>query len=337
MQNTTENLHQLASVIIQSLYNIQKQKTSNTNILLWCLLIFFTSQFSFAQDSIVLDASVSEKKMLKFEEFFFEAITEKAINNYQKAIDNLEECNTILPNNKAVLFELSKNYYYLNKIPEALIYGEEALSQEKDNLWILEHIVAIHKKNRNFSDAIKTQKIIAEKHPKKKRALVFLHLQNNDRASAIRVLDELAEAKMLDSRLRAIRESMFPMVKTRKLETKTQNSKEENLKILFKKDKSFKILTKLLNSLDKENDASLLSYSEEGMSLFPAQPIVYLMNGKALNKNKQFKKAVESLQNGIDFVIDDKSLKNRFYNELIKAYKGLGDSKNVIKYQKKRK
>ncbi|AUC16713.1 hypothetical protein BTO06_16860 [Tenacibaculum sp. SZ-18] len=324
-------------MIIQNLYNTQQNNTLNTNILRWCLLIFFISQFSFAQDSIVLDASVSEKKMLKFEEFFFEAITEKAINNYQKAIDYLEECNTILPNNKAVLFELSKNYYYLNKTPEALIYGEEALSQEKDNLWILEHIVAIHKKNRNFPDAIKTQKIIAKKFPKKKRALVFLHLQNNDRQSAIRLLDELAEAKMLDSRLRAIKRSMFPMAKTRKLEAITQNTKKENLKTLFKKNKSFQVLTKLLDSLDKENDASLLIYSEQGLSLFPAQPIVYLMNGKALNKNKQFKKAVESLQNGIDFVIDDKALTNRFYNELIKAYQGLGDSKNVNKYQKKRK
>ncbi|TCP27863.1 hypothetical protein EV195_10122 [Tenacibaculum skagerrakense] len=339
MLNTTENLHLSVSVIIQNLYNIQKHIARNTKKLFWCLLLFCTVQVSFSQDSIVLESSISEKKLIKFEEHFFEAITQKAINNYQNAIDNLEECNTILPNNKAVLFELSKNYYYLNKLPEALIYGEEAISQDKDNVWILEHLVTVHKKNRNFDEAIIIQQKIAEKHPKKKSALVFLYLQNDNREAALKVLDQLAEAKMLDSRLRTIRKSML-LVKSdppRRLNEvpKTDNDKQD-LKILFEKEKSFKVLTDLLDELDKENSELLLNYSERGMNLFPAQPIVYLMNGKALNKNKQFKKAIESLENGIDFVIDDKSLENRFYNELIKAYKALGDDKNVHKYQKKR-
>ncbi|MFY7671892.1 tetratricopeptide repeat protein [Tenacibaculum sp. MEBiC06402] len=328
-------------VIIQNLHNIQKQ-TLHPNIskFYWCLLLFFVTQFSFGQDSIVLESSVSEKKLIQFEEHFFEAITQKAIDNYQNAIDNLEECNILLPNNKAVLFELSKNYYYLNKLPEALLYAQEALNLEKDNLWMLEHLVKIHKKNRNFDEAIIVQQRIAEKHPKKKRALVFLYLQNDNREGAIKILDQLAEAKMLDSRLRTIRKSML-LVKTKPPRPLRQapktNGTKEDLKLLFEQKKSFKVLTELLDELDKENNTLLLNYSERGMSLFPAQPIVYLMNGKALNKNKQFKKAIESLQNGIDFVIDDKSLENRFYNELIKAYKALGDSKNVNKYQKKRK
>ncbi|CAL2080752.1 hypothetical protein [Tenacibaculum sp. 190524A05c] len=339
MQNITENLPLSVSVIIQSLYNIKNKFNLNTNVYYWCLLLFFIAHFSFGQDSIVLESSISEKKMIKFEEHFFEAITQKAIDNYENAIDNLEECNEILPNNKAVLFELSKNYYYLNKFPEALIYGDKALKLEQDNVWILEHIVNIHKKNRNFDDAIIVQQKIAEKHPKKKRALVFLYLQNNNRSAAMEVMNQLAEAKMLDSRLRSLRKRMQNIAKKTSNSTavKTTSNGKKDLKILFEKEKSFSVLTDLLAELDKEDNELLLNYSERGMSLFPAQPIVYLMNGKALNKNKQFKKAIESLQNGIDFVIDDKSLEKRFYNELIKAYKALGDTKNVNKYQKKSK
>ncbi|CAL2062047.1 hypothetical protein [Tenacibaculum sp. 190524A05c] len=339
MQNITENLPLSVSVIIQSLYNIKNKFNLNTNVYYWCLLLLFSAHFSFGQDSIVLESSISEKKMIKFEEHFFEAITQKAIDNYENAIDNLEECNEILPNNKAVLFELSKNYYYLNKFPEALIYGDKALKLEQDNVWILEHIVNIHKKNRNFDDAIIVQQKIAEKHPKKKRALVFLYLQNNNRSAAMEVMNQLAEAKMLDSRLRSLRKRMQNIAKKGSNSTavKTTSNGKKDLKILFEKEKSFSVLTDLLAELDKEDNELLLNYSERGMSLFPAQPIVYLMNGKALNKNKQFKKAIESLQNGIDFVIDDKSLEKRFYNELIKAYKALGDTKNVNKYQKKRK
>ena len=47
----------------------------------------------------------------KFQTAFFEAIKQKGIENYGKAIDLLETCNTQHPNNAAINFELGKNYY----------------------------------------------------------------------------------------------------------------------------------------------------------------------------------------------------------------------------------
>ncbi|CAM1342172.1 tetratricopeptide repeat protein [Tenacibaculum amylolyticum] len=297
----------------------------------------FLTFSSYAQDSIVLESSISEKKQINFEQYFFDAITQKAIYNYQKAIDYLEECNAIIPDNKAVLFELSKNYYFLNKLPEAIIYGNKALELEANNVWILEHLVNVYKKSRNFEAAIAIQQKLGERFPKKKRPLVYLHLQNNDRNSAKKVLEELATAKLLNSRLRSLRTKILRIgtpTPPKKLTT-SKTTVRNNLEERFEKEKSFTNLSDLLVKLDKDGNNSLLGYSEQGISLFPAQPFVYLMNGKALNKNKQFKKAIESLQNGIDFVIDDQQLENHFYNELVKAYKALGDTKNVNKYQKK--
>ena len=84
-----------------------------------------------------------------------------------------------------------------------------------------------------------------------------------------------------------------------------------------------------------KNTNVLLSYSNVGLELFPAQAFVYLMNGKALNQNKDFKKAIEQLTNGIDFVIDDTTLEADFYDELAKSYNGLGNSKEAIKNKNK--
>ncbi len=301
---------------------------------LFCTLLFFFSFFLNAQDSIVLNASIAEKKTLEFEQFFFDAITEKAINNYKKAIEKLEECNSIIPNNKAVLFELSKNYFSLNKITEALEYGNQALELDKGNIWILKHLVATHRKGRNFSSAIDFQKMVATINPKEQRALVYLHLQNNDRKSAENLLDKLAEAKLLDARLRSLRSKIMDNDKTPKIaENKTKRN--QSLKSRFNKEKSYPVLVELLSKLDQQNDTELLPFSEKGITLFPAQPLMYLINGKALNKYKQYKKAIESLQNGIDFVIDDSKLEHLFYNELLKAYTALKDTKNINKYQKK--
>lgn len=314
------------------IHTIQK---SRMKIIASSFLIFL-SGISNAQDSLVLDSNIKEKQEIDFQKHLFDAMTSKATKNYLKAIESLEECNRLLPNEKAVLFELSKNYYFLNKVPEALDYAQQALALDTENVWLLEHLVAIYKKDRNFEEAIAVQEKIGAKYPKKRQQIVFLHLQNNDKDSAQKLLNELADAKLLNARLRSLKKKMEGIDEPPRIRTKTPTL-SGSLEERFQKEKSFPVLNKLLTKLDNENNSELLNYSEQGMSLFPAQPIVYLMNGKALNNNKEFKKAIESLQNGIDFVIDDKNLENRFYSELVKAYKALGDAKNVDKYQKKLK
>ena len=169
---------------------------------------FLFSLFSFlmnAQDSIVPQSSITEKKNLEFQEFFFNALSEKAIGNHQKAIQNLEEANQLISNNKAVLFELSKNYLSLNKPFEATGFANQALEKDPENLWVLEHLVKVYKWDRNYNDAIKIQQKIAAIYPKKKQELVYLFLQNSNVVSAKKILKELEEAKLLTARLRRIK------------------------------------------------------------------------------------------------------------------------------------
>lgn len=323
-------------MIIQNLHNIYKEK--KRTLILFAIFCFLFSATLNAQDSIVPQAGIDEKTSLEFQEHFFKAITEKAINNHESAVDNLQECNSLLPKNVAVLFELSKNYLLLNKPNEAVTYAEEALQIEPNNIWLLEHLVSAHRKQYQMDDAIEVQKRIVALVPKKKRQLVFLHLQNKDKDSAKRILEELAKEKMLTPRLKRIKASLDINGSSKKSKTVlATTTSEQNLELRYKKEKSFQSLKNLLTDLDQKNNIDLLKYSEEGLSLFPAQPIVYLMNGKALNKQNQYKKAIESLQNGVDFVIDDAKMENHFFNELIKAYQGLGDKKNVNKYKSKLK
>ncbi len=326
-------------MIIQSLHkiSIEKRREKREKIIFSkVILSFFFLLFSFflnAQDSIPASVNTAEKNNIEFQQHFFKALSDKAIFNYQKAIQGLEKCNRILPNNKAVLFELSKNYEKLGRNPEALTYIDLALELEPNNVWMLEHKVFTLRKLANFSDAIITQQKIAATHPKKKQLLVFLHLQNKDLPSAKKVLAELKEAKLLNSRLRSIERKINARKTTEEQPTKiTENL---NPKSLFEKEKSYKNLKALLDKLATDNDADLLKYSEQGLSLFPAQPFVYLMNGKAFNNNKEYKKALETLQNGIDFVIDNNEIEAKFYLEMSKAYQGLNNIKKANSYKNK--
>lgn len=301
------------------------KQESRIKVFISSFLILY-SVFIYSQDSVSASLGVNEKNNIKFQNNFFNALSQKAILNYKKAIEYLDNCNQLVPNNKSVLFELSKNYLKLNRNGEALEYIELALNKEPHNLWLLEHKVIILKKFFRFDEAILTQKKIIEKYPKKKRPLIFLHLQNKDITAAKEVLSELENDKLLNSRLRRIQEKLNNTKKEVKKHKK--NVVNTNLKDVFEIKKTYNNLKALLEELTLNNDVDLLKYSEQGLTLFPAQPLVYLMNGKALNRINQHKKALESLQNGIDFVIDNNQIEANFYLEMAVAYEGLN---NVVK------
>lgn len=304
--------------------------------LLFSILFILFSLFptnTFSQDSIPLATDLTEEKELKFQQFFFKALSEKSIGNYQKAIQNLENCNQILSNDVAVFFEFSKNYLLLNNTLEAKEYVLRALEKDPENIWMLKHLVTIHKKDGSFAEAITIQQRVIQQNPNEKENLVRLHLQNRDYKSAMDLMNLIEEEKGLSKNLKRIKESL----EQRKTKLFAEDKKNDIASLIhqFKSDKSYTILAQILEQSQNNSD-QLLTYSEEGIALFPAQPYVYLMNGKALNNQKNYKKALTILESGIDFVIED-SMEADFYVEMANAYKGLGNLEEEKKYREKYK
>ena len=77
----------------------------------------------------------------------------------------------------------------------------------------------------------------------------------------------------------------------------------------------------LLIQLDLNLDEKASKNSQDALDLFPAQPILYLINGVAHNKLNQPKKAIEKLEAGLDYVVDDLKMESDFYTQLSVAYK----------------
>jgi len=86
----------------------------------------------------------------------------------------------------------------------------------------------------------------------------------------------------------------------------------------------------LLIQLDLDMDEKAATKSGEALELFPAQPILYLINGVANNKLNQPKKAIEKLEAGLDYIIEDLKMESDFYIQLSMAYKL---SNNISKSQ----
>jgi len=79
----------------------------------------------------------------------------------------------------------------------------------------------------------------------------------------------------------------------------------------------------------------LLEDSNKAMKIYPAQPFLYLMNGVALNSIRKYRDAIEILNSGLEYLVEDNELEAQFMEQLSLSYKGLGENKAATSYYKK--
>ncbi len=289
-----------------------------------------------------------EQQNINFQTFFFEALAQKAIGNYDKAIYALEACHDIDKKDRAVLFELSKNYTYQLKYTEAEYYAQMALELEPENIYMLRHLKEIKTKQNDFNGAISVQKRIIELNPDEEADLVILYIKSGEIEQAVSLLRKLDAENKIPEGLIALKESLLQQgaaaasgaIETIDPDEETENglmaspvSRNETLLQAYERDKSYQNLVPLLErELKTKQFLELLEHSEEGLSLFPAQPLVYLMKGTALIQLRKNADAVEVLEEGMDFLIDDPEMEVRFLEQLSLAYKAMGDNKKATEF-----
>lgn len=289
---------------------------------------------SFSQDSITTVNNITEEKEIQFQESFFKALKEKSISNYEKAIENLEICNAILPKNKTIFFELSKNYLLLNKTNEAKEYIELALELEPNNIWMLLHLVAIQKKDRNYNEAIKTQLKVVDQNSSQQKALIRLYYLNEEYSNALSLLNSLEKGIGLNNNLRQLKNNL-------ERTKKTSLDKEPKIDLLSlitdfqNQHPSFSKLKKILELSIKTNSKAFYKYSELAIDLFPAQPSVYLYRGKSLQMQQRYQEAINTLKEGIDFVVDNPTLEAQFYIILAEVYTRMDYPSKAMEYLEK--
>jgi len=283
-----------------------------------------------------------EQKELNFQKFFFKALQQKAIGNFDKAIVALENCQSqqISDYNKAVNFEFGKNYYQQKKYIEAAAYTRKALKQDSDNVHILFLLKDIYNSQSNFKNALAIQERIVKLKPKLQFDLVILYIKNNKTEEAKKLLIELENNGELPDNLKPFKRSLFKG-KVSNADPDPSNTDqypvtEGNNGALARRynaDKSYTSLKQLLFQLSKRKQyLELLKYSNEGVELFPAQPLVYLMKAKALNQAKKYKEALSSLFLGLDYIVDDYQMEAEFNDQIGLSYKGMKQNVKASKY-----
>ncbi len=405
----------------------------------------------------------------EFQEYFFEALKQKGIENYNRAVEALHKCLNLDSKKPVIYFELGKNYNKLKNFGAAEDHLKRAISMQPDNEWFLDELYDVYFQQDDIDNAIKTIKQLVKYHPDYKEDLATLYVREKRYKQALELLDELDEELGVSEARDAMRNDIYSITgnaddRIENLEQRVANNpnnEENHLKLIYRysqtgdKKKAYKAAKNLLKvkpeskfvhlalykfylqdgkveeainsvkitltspginadakakvlkdfvnfvsknpeyegdlvditalvddhkdakthselgryylkagdkakalsnfrealkqnpndfrlikdvlllELDIEDYDSVQKNSQEALELYPAQPILYLVNGVANNKQGNHKQAIESLEMGLDFLIENPKMEADFYSEMSIAYKALNNISKSETFAKK--
>ena len=156
--------------------------------LLYIFSLFFCLNYIQAQELREDDlGDVSDR----FQSTFFEALKQKGIENYDKAIDLLIQCTKEAPNNASVYFELGKNYFELDQFQQAETALQKADKLKPNNPWVLEELYHLYKYQNKSSKAIETLEKLYYIKSFYAESLIEVYYQNGEYTKAINLINTL--------------------------------------------------------------------------------------------------------------------------------------------------
>ena len=430
------------------------------------LLFSFGNQL-FAQQNPE-DIALEENKT---EDYFFEALAQRGIENYDKAIVAIQKCLEKEPKNPAFLYELGKNQLDAKDYVAAEITFKSAVEIDNKQRWYWNGLYDVYYETKNFDKAIGVVQKLIEFDPNMREDLVSLYMNTDQKEKALYLLKEMEASSHLTKtmefyklKLESSKEFASPKKETlekgikehpkyeqnyidlislylsfnqeekafevaRVLEKEIPNSdwahvslvkfylasndginaSKSMFKVLMNSKIDLKIKHRVFNEflifavknptfftdvdaaipyfdndpeiavakevakffwkksdLDKAiyyfeiaikkspDDIESLNYflevlqqkqdyqrlvvkATECIELFPTQPNYYYYAGLGYNQLKNYKKAKENLEDGLDFVIEDLKLEADFYEQLVISCEFLNDLKAKQLYASKLK
>lgn len=290
----------------------------------------FISLFSFwtyAQEEEQSAEVFLEEYTDEFQESFFEALKQKGIQNYDRAIDLFLECKRLDSSNSVIDYELAKAYFLDKQYIQAQEYAVDALKAKPMDFWYLETLLRVLEKQGTSIDEIQQQ--LPFSNNKLQENLAVFYFKKRKYNDALKVLEGLGNSKFATDLTLKINDSI-----QRVNEKLTTAVKPE--KTVQKEDGPIAQYQSQIEGLLVKGDfKNMEEVSKEALDSYPLQPYFHYAYGTALNRISKSTKAVEVLESALDYLLDDVSLANKIYAELSKAYTAIGNASKANEYLNK--
>ena len=292
---------------------------------IYILGIFIFSQLIYAQEEESAEVFL-EDYTDEFQETFFEALKQKGIENYDKAINLFLKCKRLDSTFNVVDFELAKSYLANKQYVVAQQYGIDALNSEPENYWYLNVVVEILQKQGNSMEMIKEQ--ISYDNSKLIENLALIYFQKKNYQKSLNILKDMKDSSFKELLSLRIKDSLDRPKNVDEIK-KAPPAQNTDLNPLLKYKEEIAELIRI------KNYSSLVIKADEALEEFPSQPYFYFAKGMGLNRSGKQKEATSELETALDFLIEDIELGNNIYRELAKAYTFLGNSSKANMYLSK--
>ena len=280
---------------------------------------------SFAQEEQESAEVYLEEYTDEFQENFFEALKQKGIQNYDRAIDLLLKCKQLDPSNSVVDYELAKAYSLDQQHILAQEYAVKALNAEPTDFWYLDNLLHVLEKEGSPLASVKQDIPFSNQKLQQNLALGYFRMRKY--TDALKVLEGLGSSKFTEELTSKINDSL--QVKKEEKVIATANRPKET------DDPTSQYRSQIEQLLSGQDFGQALTVSKEALDSYPLQPYFYYAYGAALNNTSNANKAIEVLESGLDYLLDDDQLANKIYNELAKAYTSIGNTSKANEYLNK--
>jgi len=155
----------------------------------WLIGMLFVPTLLLAQTEPEDVAAVDDK----FQNFFYESLKQKGIENYDKAIEALQRCQELEPNNAVVYFELGKNYLAQKKYKDAYDNFEKVTQMDPKNRWAWVGMYDVCYDTHDYNQAIIIVQKLIEFKADYKEDLTSLYMNTQQYDKALELINELNE------------------------------------------------------------------------------------------------------------------------------------------------
>lgn len=247
-----------------------------------------------------------------FEDAFFESLKQKGIENYDKAIIELEKCLKIQPNNATIYFELGKNYFEEKEYKKAYKSYEKATKLDPNNRWFWAGMYDVCYETKEFERAIPIVLKLIEFKKEYKEELVSLYMNTNQFDAALELINELND--------QVGKLEMRNIYKAQILEDpKYRSSERVNLIDQIKKNpKEESNYVALIFLYNKENQEELAHEIAKRLELeIPNSDWAKVSLFKLYLKNNDGENAVKAMNFVLGSLKIDQKIKHRMLNEFL--------------------
>ena len=290
------------------------------------LFILFFSSGSAAQ--VQGDSLINEDQSnleVQFQNKFYEALKQKGIENYSKAIDAFVYCSELFPDRAVIYYQLGTLYFITKSYGRAESNLQKAIELDPNNFWYKEQLYQLYVAQNNFNKAIYALLSLLDKDPIYEEELVNLYVRAGRFEEAIVLIEALDQRygyNILRDRTR---------VKIYK-QTANQNAHISFLKTRLKEApenaQNFLNLVYTLSEYNKENEA--FSTAKLFLETHPKAHIAHVALYKFYLNAKNYELAIASMKIVTGSNILEPHLKVKVLSDFMQFVQQNPEYKNVL-------